>query len=112
MLTVIGDSLDSVSAILVSERRRSASTTRRSADGFLKIRSVSGVVPFTRVSATSGGAMFGRETRMLFRHFGSLEPADIKRLRQLEQENGLLKKILPDRDLELDVLKEITRKKW
>jgi transposase-like protein len=45
-------------------------------------------------------------------HFGSLEPADIKRLRQLEQENGRLKKILADRDLELDVLKEITRKKW
>ena len=45
------------------------------------------------------------------KHFGSLEPADIKRLRQLEQENGRLKKILADRDLELDVLKEITRKK-
>jgi hypothetical protein len=43
---------------------------------------------------------------------GSLEPADIKRLRQLEQENGRLKKILADRDLEVDVLKEITRKKW
>ena len=46
------------------------------------------------------------------KHFGSLEPADIKRLRQLEQENGRLKKILADRDLEVDVLKEITRKKW
>ena len=46
------------------------------------------------------------------KHFGSLEPADIKRLRQLEQENGRLKKILADRDLELDVLKEISRKKW
>jgi transposase-like protein len=46
------------------------------------------------------------------KHFGSLEPADIKRLRQLEQENGRLKKILADRDLELDVLKEITRTKW
>ena len=46
------------------------------------------------------------------KHFGSLEPADIKRLRQLEQENGRLKKILADRDLELDVLKEITLKNW
>ena len=45
------------------------------------------------------------------KHFGALEPADIKRLRQLEQENGRLKKILADRDLELDVLKEISRKK-
>jgi putative transposase len=46
------------------------------------------------------------------KHFGTLEPTDIKRLRQLEHENGRLKKMVADRDLELDVLKEITRKKW
>ncbi len=34
------------------------------------------------------------------KHFGSLEPADVKRLRQLEQENGRLKKLVADRDLE------------
>jgi putative transposase len=34
----------------------------------------------------------------------------VKRLRQLEQENGRLKKMVADRDLEIDVLKEITRK--
>ena len=44
------------------------------------------------------------------KHFGSLEPSDVKRLRQLEQENGRLKKMVADRDLEIDVLKEITRK--
>jgi transposase-like protein len=44
--------------------------------------------------------------------YGSLEPADVKRLRQLEQENTRLKKMAADRDLEIDVLKEITRKKW
>ena len=44
--------------------------------------------------------------------FGTLEPADVKRLRQLEQENGRLKKMVADRDLDIDVLKEITRKKW
>ena len=33
----------------------------------------------------------------------------MKRLRQLEQENGRLKKMVADRELELDVLKEITR---
>ena len=43
-------------------------------------------------------------------NFGTLEPVDVKRLRQLEQENGRLKKMVADRDLELDVLKEITRK--
>ena len=46
------------------------------------------------------------------KHFGSLEPADVKRLRQLEQENGRLKQLVADRDLELQVLKEISRKKW
>jgi len=42
------------------------------------------------------------------KHFGRLEPADVKRLRQLEQENGRLKTIVADRELEIDV-KEITR---
>jgi transposase-like protein len=46
------------------------------------------------------------------KHFGSLEPADVTRLRQLEQENGRLKRLVADRDLELQVLKEISRKKW
>jgi len=46
------------------------------------------------------------------KRFGALEPADVRRLRQIEQENGRLKKMVADRDLEIDVLKEITRKKW
>jgi putative transposase len=46
------------------------------------------------------------------KHFGTLEAADVKRLRQLEQENGRLKKMVADRDLEIDALKEITRKRW
>jgi hypothetical protein len=45
-------------------------------------------------------------------NFGTPEAADVKRLRQLEQENGRLKKMVADRDLEIEVLKEITRKKW
>lgn len=45
------------------------------------------------------------------KRFGTLEPADVKRLRQLEQENARLKKMVADRELEIDVLKEITRKK-
>ena len=46
------------------------------------------------------------------KHFGTLEPADVKRLRQLEQENSRLKKLVAERDLELEVMKEITLKKW
>ena len=46
------------------------------------------------------------------RHYGQLKAADVKRLRQLEQENAKLKKLVAERDLELDVMKEISRKKW
>ena len=46
------------------------------------------------------------------KQFGRLEPADVKRLRQLEQENGRLKKLVAERDLEIEVMKEITRKNW
>ena len=46
------------------------------------------------------------------RHFGTLEPADIKRLRGLESENSKLKRLLAERDLEIDTLKEINRRKW
>jgi putative transposase len=37
---------------------------------------------------------------------------DVKRLRLLEQENIRLKKILAERDLEIEVMKEIAAKKW
>src|SRR4051812_551650 len=46
------------------------------------------------------------------RHFGTLEPVDIKRLRALESENAKLKRILAERDLEIDTFKEINRRKW
>ena len=46
------------------------------------------------------------------KQFGRLEPADVKRLRQLEQENGRLKKLVAERDLKIEVMKEITRKNW
>ena len=46
------------------------------------------------------------------KHFGTLEPADVKRLRQLEHENGRLKKVVAELTLDIDVLKEVSRKKW
>jgi putative transposase len=46
------------------------------------------------------------------RKFGALEPADVKRLRSLETENAKLKKLLAERDLEIDTMKEINRRKW
>ena len=46
------------------------------------------------------------------KRFGELEPADVKRLRQLEQENARLKKLVAERDLEIEVMREVARKKW
>ena len=44
--------------------------------------------------------------------FGKLEASDVKQLRRLEQENARLKKMVAERELELEVMKEINRKKW
>ena len=44
--------------------------------------------------------------------FGGMSVPDVKRLRELEQENTRLKKLLADRDLEIDALKEVVSKKW
>ena len=41
------------------------------------------------------------------KRFGQLEAVDVKRLRQIETENARLKKLLAERDLEIEVMKEI-----
>ena len=46
------------------------------------------------------------------KHFGGLAPADVKRLKTLETENARLKKLLAERDLDIEVLKDINRRKW
>ena len=42
---------------------------------------------------------------------GSMSEPEVKRLRELEKENGRLKRLLAERDLELDVVKEFLQKK-
>jgi putative transposase len=46
------------------------------------------------------------------KHFDGLQPNDVKRLKALECENAKLKKLLAERDLELDIMREVNRKKW
>ena len=46
------------------------------------------------------------------RRFGSMSVEDTRRLKQLEMENGRLKRLLAERDLEIEVMKEISSKKW
>jgi putative transposase len=44
--------------------------------------------------------------------FGQIDTDEVKRLKALEAENARLKKLLVDRDLEIEVMKEINAKKW
>lgn len=46
------------------------------------------------------------------KRFGVFQPEDVRRLKQLEQENARLKKLVAERDLEIEVMKEIAAKKW
>jgi putative transposase len=45
------------------------------------------------------------------RKFGSMAEPDVKRLRALEKETARLKRLLAERDLEIDVMKEFLEKK-
>lgn len=44
------------------------------------------------------------------KRYGGMEAADARRLKELERENARLKKLLAERDLEVDVLKELASK--
>jgi len=46
------------------------------------------------------------------RRFGALEACDVRRLKQLETENARLKKLVAERDLEIEVMKEVAAKNW
>ena len=46
------------------------------------------------------------------KRFGQLEAVDVKRLRQLEHENSRLKKVLAERVMDIEILKEVAAKKW
>lgn len=46
------------------------------------------------------------------RVYGDMKVPEVKRLRELEQENARLKRIVAERDLEIDAMKEVLSKKW
>ena len=45
------------------------------------------------------------------RKFGGMTLSEVQRLRELEKENARLKRLLAERDLEVDALKELIAKK-
>jgi len=84
--------------------------TRFSEEQMVKILREADAAPVTEVAKKHGvsdATIYGWRKR-----YGQLDQADVKRLRHLEQENAKLKKLVADRDLELEVMKEINRKKW
>ena len=46
------------------------------------------------------------------RAFGGMDVNEVRRLKELERENARLKRLLAERDLEIDVMKEVAAKKW
>jgi transposase-like protein len=84
--------------------------SRFTEDQMVKILREADKTPVAEVAKKHGIA---EQTIYVWRQrFGRLEAADVKRLRQLEQENGRLKKMVAERDLEIEVMKEVARKNW
>lgn len=44
--------------------------------------------------------------------YGGIEPSDAKRLRQLEDENARLKKLVAEQMLDITMLRDVNSKKW
>lgn len=44
--------------------------------------------------------------------FGGMKGEDVKRLKELERENAVLKRIVADKELEVQALKEVARGNW
>ncbi len=84
--------------------------TRFSEEAMVKILREADTAPVVEVAKKHG---ISDQTIYLWRkRFGKLEAVDVRRLRQLEQENAKLKKLIAERDLEIEVMKEVAAKKW
>ena len=46
------------------------------------------------------------------KRFGQFEAVDVKRLRAPEAENARLKKVLAEKVMDIEILKEVNAKKW
>lgn len=65
------------------------------------------VAEVAKRNGVSEASIYGWQKR-----FGEMEADDVKRYKELQTENARLKKILAERDLEIEVMKEIAAKKW
>ena len=46
------------------------------------------------------------------KRFGGFQASEVRRLKQLEAENVRLKKLVTERDLEIEIMKEVAAKNW
>lgn len=59
------------------------------------------------------GHNISEQTFYRWRHkYGTLTVAEARRLKALEEENQRLKKLVANKELEIDLLKEVCSKKW
>ena len=84
--------------------------SRFSEEQMVKILRETDKSPVVRVAKKHG--VYEQTIYAWRKRFGKLDSVDVKRLRQLESENAKLKKLVAERDLEIDVMKEIAAKKW
>ena len=84
--------------------------TRFSEEQMVKILREADKTPVTEVAKKHG---ISDVTIYAWRkRFGQLEAVDVKRLRALEAENAKLKKVLAERVMDIEILKEVAAKKW
>ena len=78
------------------------------------------IVSILRAAQTSGSTIgdvcrkhgISEPTFYLWRRkYESMSEPEVRRLRELEKENGRLKKLVAERDLEIDAMKELVSKK-
>lgn len=82
--------------------------SRLTEDQMVRILREADTEPAAKVSKRHG---ISEQTIYTWRkRYGELEVADVRRLRELEAENARLKKMLAERDLEIDVMKEVSKK--
>jgi len=84
--------------------------SRFTEDQMVKILREADKVPIADVAKKHGAS---DQTVYLWRkRYGQLDMADVRQMRSLAQQNARLKKLLAECDLEIEVMKEVTRKKY
>lgn len=76
----------------------------------VKIRRAADVSPVAEVAEKD--KLSAQTIHTWRKRFGALQPNDAKRLKQLEQDTARRKRLLAERDLEVDVLNDIASGKF